>query len=241
MSGDQHISRITTIWTEVFQAHGSDTDAARQAQDAVLARYSQPIYRYLLKLLGDVHAADEVFQEFALAFVRGGFRHADPQRGRFRDYLKVTLVRLVSKHRQRRPLAGAQPYDSNLQQPDHEDDFDRAFNDSCREEYLSRTWQRLQEHESQSGQPYYTLLHWRAENPQGDSGQAAEYLQQRLNRPQTPEATRKTLQRSRRRFAELLIKEVQQAIGDDSHTSVEAELAELDLLHWCAPVLKSKS
>ena len=99
---EDHISRISTIWTDVLQAHGDDEQAARAAQSDVMQRYSGAIHRYLLKVLGNEEAADEVFQRFALAFIRGDFRRAAPDRGRFRDYIKVSILRLVSKYRRQR-------------------------------------------------------------------------------------------------------------------------------------------
>jgi RNA polymerase sigma-70 factor (ECF subfamily) len=90
------------MWTAVRRAHGQDSGASSAAQNEIMDRYAATIYRYLLKVLRDTEAADETFQEFALQFVRGGFKQANPQRGRFRDYLKVSILRIVSRYRQRR-------------------------------------------------------------------------------------------------------------------------------------------
>jgi DNA-directed RNA polymerase specialized sigma24 family protein len=53
------------------------------------------VYRYLLKALRDPEAAAEQSQEFALRFVRSDFKEADPERGRFRDFLRTVLYHLV--------------------------------------------------------------------------------------------------------------------------------------------------
>jgi DNA-directed RNA polymerase specialized sigma24 family protein len=46
--------------------------------------------------------AGDLAQEFALRFLRGAFRHADPGRGRFRDYMKTALIHLVNDYRSAR-------------------------------------------------------------------------------------------------------------------------------------------
>src|SRR5262245_63341462 len=81
---ESRLSRIETTWTLVFQAHqGQEPDAL--ARQRLLLRYRGAIYRYLLGALRDPDAAEELAQEFAVRFLQGGFRRADPQQGRFRD------------------------------------------------------------------------------------------------------------------------------------------------------------
>src|SRR5262245_58256297 len=86
------LSRIATLWAVVQKAHEADRDAATKAQALLCQRYAGAVYRYLLGALRDPHAAEELAQEFALRVVRGDFRRADPQRGRFRDFLRTSLV-----------------------------------------------------------------------------------------------------------------------------------------------------
>src|SRR4051812_12204671 len=109
MTGDeQHISQIATRWSLMTQAHrGADPDR-HAAQGELLARYCASAYRYLRALVRDEAGAEELCQEFALRFLRGDFRHADPQRGRFRDYLKAALCHLAGEHL-RRELARLAP------------------------------------------------------------------------------------------------------------------------------------
>src|SRR3712207_7176976 len=59
-------------------------------------------------------AAEELLQEFAVRFLRGDFRRADPQRGRFRDYVKTALIHLVIDH-QRAEQARSEEHTSELQ------------------------------------------------------------------------------------------------------------------------------
>src|SRR5262249_49413819 len=100
-SWDQRLSRISTIWTMLRQAHDGPAGAATAAPQVLLQRYGGAVHRYLLAVVGDSHAADDLTQEFGLSLVRGAFHKADPQRGRFRDYVKTALFHLVADyHRQ---------------------------------------------------------------------------------------------------------------------------------------------
>src|SRR5262245_31436164 len=97
----EHLSRISTIWSEVRGAHSGSADKAAAAQAALVERYQGAVYGYLLGAVRDPDVAAELFQEFALRLVRGDFGRADPGRGRFRDYVKTTLINLVIDQRRR--------------------------------------------------------------------------------------------------------------------------------------------
>src|SRR5262245_4705081 len=64
----------------------------------LLQRYRGPAYRYLLACVRSADVAEDLAQDFALKFLRGDFGKADPQRGRFRDYLRTSLSRLATDH-----------------------------------------------------------------------------------------------------------------------------------------------
>ena len=80
MENDQHLSEIQTLWSMVQRAHGDHT-AVQPAQQALLDRYGGAIHRYALAALRDEDAADEVFQEFAVKFVRGDLGELPDGRG----------------------------------------------------------------------------------------------------------------------------------------------------------------
>src|SRR6516225_8801909 len=105
-----HLGQISTPWTLLRLAH-ADSEASGDAKRLLVQRYGGAVYRYLLGALRDEQAALELFQEFALRFLRGDFHRADAEAGRFRDYLRGALIHLVTDyHRQRRaqprPLPG---------------------------------------------------------------------------------------------------------------------------------------
>lgn len=245
-----HLSRISTIWGLVQRAHSDSMEDIGTAQAEIIERYAGAVHRYLCKVLRNPDAADDVFQEFAVLVLRGGFRHADRERGRFRDYLKTAVLRLVADHHRRRkrrnPLLHAGNLDDGGEPADAdqrvEDEFDKPFQESCREELLDRAWCRLKQIEDDSGQPFYTVLDYRARSPECSSAEMAEALTALLY-PQTPftaQGIRKTLQRSRDRFAELLLGELARMCGSSAEADLESELIDLGLLSYCRPALRSR-
>ncbi len=102
---DPHLSQMSTQWTMVFQAHSGTPDEAHIAASRLMCRYAGAVHRYLLKAVKDPDAADELDQEFALRFLRGDFKNSDPNRGRFRDYVKRAVQNLINDyHRRKRPV-----------------------------------------------------------------------------------------------------------------------------------------
>src|SRR5262249_50527511 len=212
-------------------------------QQLLMERYCGAVYRYLLRAVRDPHVAEDLTQEFALRFIRGLFRQADPARGRFRDYVKTSLFHLVDDYRRREargphavPLEHNEPADPESPAQD----ADRAFLDSWRAELLSRTWRALAEERDKSGQPLYAVLRLRVEHPDLTSAQMAEQLTSDVCRPFTAAGVRQLLHRARERFAEHLIRETTLSLGSQPADQVEQELAELNLLKYCRAVLDKR-
>jgi RNA polymerase sigma-70 factor (ECF subfamily) len=201
-----------------------------------LQRYGGAVRRYLLAILRDHHAADDLTQEFGLRLVRGDFRHVDPQRGHFRHYVKTVLRHLVSDYQKKaqtlaRPLAANSPALANLVCPT--DEADPRFLESWREELLARTWEALA-----AAQPsYYTVLRFRAAHPKLASEQTAEQLARQLGKSLSAAGLRQMLHRARALFADLLIEEVAQSFERPTAEQLEEELRELGLLAYCQPAL----
>src|SRR5215475_4796944 len=104
-SAGRNLNQIETLWPVLMRAHDGASSEAGAAQLTILQRYRPAVYRYLLACLGDADAADELFQDFSLRFVRGDFRNANPEKGRFRDLLKSALYHLIVDHHKKRQRA----------------------------------------------------------------------------------------------------------------------------------------
>jgi RNA polymerase sigma-70 factor (ECF subfamily) len=230
------LSQISTLWSMLQQAHEGAADQAAPACRELWARYGGAVYRYLLGALRDPDAASDLSQEFALRFVRGDFHRADPQRGRFRDYLKTALSHLiVDHHRQRQhgprqlspdaPEPAAPPEGSAAPAAD--------FEASWREELLGSTWKAL----AQANPRYCAVLRLRAEQPDLASAQAAEQLTVQLGEPCNAAWARKALQRAQEMYADLLLEEVAQSLPVADAEALQQELRELDLLKYCQAAL----
>jgi len=238
---DQHISQISTAWTVLFQAHQGSADTAGKALQLLLERYTGAVYRYLLSLVRDPDVADDLFQEFALRLVRGAFKQVDPQRCRFRDYLRSCLRNLAIDHhrRQRAPLQPLGEFEPAVQD-EPQGTADAEFLAIWREELLMRSLKALAAFEQQTGQQLYTVLQLRMDQPQLHSPQMAEQLAAKLGKPVTAGWVRKRLYLAREKLGELLLEEIRQSLDHPSEETIVQELIELSLWEYCRAALEGR-
>ncbi|HTU89161.1 MAG TPA: hypothetical protein VMF69_03595 [Gemmataceae bacterium] len=242
-NSDRRLSRISTLWSLVSLAQHEAGDESRSAQQKLLERYSAAIRGYLFGAVRNADAAEDLWQEFAYRFLHGDLRGVDPQRGRFRDYVKGVLFHLIAdyhKKRQRlpRPLPPEHPEPAVICEPDAEQE--QAFLASWRDELLARTWAALAAADEAKGQSFHPVLRFRAEHPELHSNQIAEQLSRPLGKPLTASGVRKTLERARDRFADLLLDEIAQALSNPTVDNLEEELIDLNLLEYCRPALERR-
>jgi RNA polymerase sigma-70 factor (ECF subfamily) len=234
---------MSTLWTVVRQAHQGPADLADAARQQLIERYGPAIHRYLLGAVRDQDAADELFQEFALRFLRGDFRSADPQRGRFRSLLKTALYHLVIDHHRRRQRQPAQFGDRPVE-PAVEDlpgsQSDAEFLAAWRAELMTRTWEALERIERQTAQPFYTVLRLRMDEPNLRSAEMAARLTVQLCKPISAEWVRKRLHFAREKFTELLLDEVASTLERPAFDELEREVIDLGLLEYCKDALERR-
>jgi RNA polymerase sigma-70 factor (ECF subfamily) len=242
---NQNLSEISTKWVTFRKAHQGPAEEVTAAQLRMMQRYYGAVHRYLLGALRDPHAADELTQEFAFRFMRGDFQGADPRRGRFRDYLKTVLRRLVANHfkqRQAEPVALPPVVADPLALGPDAEDTDDQFLSTWRRELLNRAWQSLKADETKKHQPYYTLLRLRLEHPVDElsSAQLAKRLETQFGKPFSSDNVRKLLQRARERLARYLLDEVAQSLQEPTTSELEQELRDLGLLGYCRSALAER-
>ncbi len=240
---DSRLSRIETLWSVVRRAHDAQDSLSLTAQQQLLDIYGGAIKRYLLASLRDADLADELFQQFALKFVKGEFRNVDPSKGKFRFFVKTVVYNLINHHyrkkavRKERPLAGG-PAENAASDSDlnHED---RLFLNSWRDDLLEQTWEALAEHETKTGVPYNSVLRLRVTQPTLSSDEFAERLSAELGKPISSGTARVNLHRAREKFANLLIGVISGSLENPSRETIEAELINLGLIDYCREALDS--
>ena len=235
-----HLSRIETLWS-VVRGGSPDRPNAADAQRQLLNRYGGSVRRYLQACLQDQDAVDEVYQEFALRLVRGDFRNADQSRGRFRNYVKSVVYRLMIDHHRGQAKRRAQtPLQHDPEAPPagaSDSDLDADFTKSWRDELLAQAWAALAEAEQGGGPPHHAALQLRVEHPDWSSNELAAELGRTLGRELQSGAVRVMIHRARERFSDAVISVVADSLEQASLDAIEAELLELDLMTYCRAAL----
>lgn len=222
-----------------YRAHNAQDAEQGFAQAKLLARYGPAILRYVAAAVRDATVAEDLYQEFAVKFLRGDFAQANEEQGRFRGFLKVVLGRMVADYFRvqiRRPTT---QLDSQVAVCDERDERtrDQEFLVVWRDQMLTQAWQRMAEEEQQTGRPWMQVLKLRVDHPQARSAQLAEMLSESIGEVVTSTRLRVMLHRAREKFSEYLIGAVADTLEDDSVDAIEQELAELELLRYCQAVL----
>jgi RNA polymerase sigma-70 factor (ECF subfamily) len=241
---EDRLSQIQTLWTNMFTTKRvEDVKTQDGPPRELVLRYYGAVYRYILGMVRDPEVAMELTQEFATRFLRGDFKKANPEKGRFRDFLKVSLRNLVMDHYRKQKVArekgpvrlpedSAEPGDDSEQKAN-----DEAFVASFREEVLARTWEALAEVERSSSKPFHTVLRFKIQHPQMPGAEMAEVLSRQLGKAISDAAMRQTLHRARSQFADLLLDEVSRTLVTQDAEALTLELVELRLLDYCKSAL----
>ena len=236
----ERLSQIDTLWSMVRQAHQSDAEVARNAQRQLLQQYGNAIQRYLNTKLRDPGAADDVYQDFAIKFVRGDFQKASPEMGRFRTFLRTVLFRQIADYYRTKKRRGDVQLDVNLVEPSADvadETRDGQFAEVWRDEMLKKAWDALYDLAEASGKPWYTVLQLRVHNPQMRSAELARAMGQQLDRPMSSANVRVLLHRAREKFSVLLIETISNSLNSNSADDIEEELGDLQLLEYCQAAL----
>jgi RNA polymerase sigma-70 factor (ECF subfamily) len=223
---EEHLTKIETIWTTITSAH-TVGPRKQAAMEELVGRYHDAVKRYIRLKVRDPHLADEVLQEFWKKLLGGKLSGADKSKGRFRDYLRTVLHRLIIDHFRTRKLQSL-PAGDLLDDTRPDEDFDHVW----REAVLARVWLRLDTYQAQTPKNLYaTVLQLRRDNPDASIDEIAEKLSGIKRTTVSPEALRKNLQRARAKFVELLVQELRETIHAKNVEDVEAEIFDLGLGH----------
>jgi len=227
---------IATRWSLLQLAHRDTVTVAGPARQALVLRYSQAIRNYAGALVGDDHDADELAQDVVVRLMKGDFGQPTPERGRFRDLLKVAVKNMVRNfwsRQKRRKKRNIDVEDLATIEQRQDDLAESAWLSTWQNSVLGLAWQTLQQYQNSiPGNVSYTLLRLRADHPDVDTVNLTERLAEATGRSHRPDAVRQKLRRARLRFAQLLIEEVAASIDDPSPERVEEELADIGLIEY---------
>lgn len=224
------LDQIETRWSLLRKAHEGTVVSGSDARNTLVMRYSPAIRSYVRAVTRNEEEADELAQDVVVRILKGDFAGADPDRGRFRDLLKVAVRNMVRNYwdkKNRRRTADLDVYDAEQGEVDAEND---PWLESWRNNLLEITWARLEQYQvDHDGSVAYSVLKLRAEHPQDDSTQLAEKLSESAGRPIKPDTTRQQLRRARVRFAEFLVEEIADGLDQPDPERVQQELISLGL------------
>ncbi len=241
--GRTRLSGIDTHWSIVHRAHDGHDSNARDAQALLMQQYGDAVRRYLIGALGSVDAADEVFQEFAVRFVRGDFKNADPERGRFRSFVKTAVYRLIVDHYRQQKKVGRNTELAEMIAADTDGgpaQIDLEFDRSWRDELLAKAWEALESFSESNNKSDFTVLRLSADQQSLTGSELAKQLSQQLGRSISEENARQMLHRARVLFAEYLLRAVEQSIDDPTTERLEDELIALNLHDYCRVALAKR-
>lgn len=200
-----------------------------------LLRYGPALRKYLQALLKNPDDVDEIAQDILTKVVQNAFNRANPDNGRFRDYLKVAVRNAALMHLRRKKAV--QPGASVLLQiadplqtallADQEwlADWQRCI--------MNKAWRALDSHERRAADNhFYTVLRLSVDHADEDSTKLAERASRKIGKPLRPDAFRKQVSRARRMFAELLLEEVTNTLEQPTPEQIEEELIEIGLMDY---------
>jgi RNA polymerase sigma factor (sigma-70 family) len=234
----ERLEAIVTRWSLLRRAHDDDNQDAVAARQALVTRYATAVRSYVRAIMQGSADADEVAQDVVVKMMQGNFAGADPERGRFRDLLKVAVRNLVKNRWARENRRQGVDYDTELVAGPDEEGGDDPWETAWRTQVLDNAWAALEDYErSTAGAVPYTLLRLRAKYPDAESDELAKKLGEKLGRSVRADAVRQQLRRARVRFAELLLDEVADGLDQASPDRIEEELIALGLFEHVRDLL----
>jgi len=233
LSSPEQFQAIQTQWSLVARAHRGSADAVGQARNALALRYRKAIRSYLGALLKDDSAADELAQDAIVRLLNGEFASAAPDKGRFRNFLKVAVHNMARSYWDQRKRRATVDVDPNRLGAFDPHEADSCWIDDWRGTILQAAWDLLKEYEKDHpGSLYYTLFKLRSESPTTRSKELAIRLEAQTGQKVTAAAARQSTRRARFLFANYLVEEIAKSLAEPTAEAVEEELAELGLIKY---------
>ncbi len=223
----------TTHWSLVLRAGGEDAPAARLALESLCKQIWYPLYGYVRRRgFGPEDAQDLVQGFFARLFESGDLANVSPARGRLRSFLLAALKHQVANHRRGvqtlKRGGGVHVVSIDLEdaegrfsaEPEDLDTPDRAFDRRWAQTLLERVLVTLGDEFRAAGRrDLFVQLEGSL------SGDAPDHIAVAAKLGMTHGAVKVAAHRLRRRYGELLRREIAQTL--DRPEDVEDEIQNL--------------
>ncbi len=236
-SGESHISRIQTRWSIVIEARKLETEKGQLARATLAGRYTGAILGYMTKILGCPSTAEDLAHEVAVLILSGKLAGANPEKGRFRDYLKTVVINTARRYLKEQAREEKRVSAFSVEEVETQAHSDDLWAQCLREDLLDQALDDLRGYEETSGKPYASILDWRTSEPTGDSTQLADFIFRRTGSQINSANARKLLQRAREKFTDYLMQRVKDSLPDDRREpcDVEEQLIAVGLWDFCRP------
>jgi RNA polymerase sigma-70 factor (ECF subfamily) len=220
----------TTRWTLVVAAGDPQRKEARSALVSLCENYWYPLYAYLRRRGHPADQAQDLTQEFFIRVLEGRYLdRADPEKGRFRSFLLVSLKFFVADEEDRRrahkrgggmlvPLEFPSGEERYQREPAHDETPERIFERRWALSVLDRVVEKLRKEFSLHGRPEHFERLKVFLLGQSDAPYAA--LAREMNTSEG--ALKVAIHRLRKRYRELFRLEIADTVADPAE--VESEL-----------------
>lgn len=225
----------TTHWSAVFAAGGATSPDAMAALESLCGIYWYPLYVYSRRQGHSPANSEDLTQDFFASFLeRNSFAAATPERGRFRNYLLASFKNFLANAHQRRMttkrggrFAFVSIDDTTLEtnfqnEPADHTTPERQFDHAWAMTLLAKVARDLKaEYDAAGKSDVFAVLQVYLTGGKGDS--SYETVGAGLGLSES--AVKMAVMRLRRRYGELLRREIAQTLNDPR--GVEDELRHL--------------
>ena len=209
--------------------------------------YQIPIRKFFLCLCNSPTQAEDQFQDFAVKFLEGAFSKYDPEKGRFRDYLKQSLRHQVRKqYRKSKKAELSMPEDMDAVDPNLIQPVDAALSefDAMEGEQIKQLVEQDMHADELDGENHFhSLLKFAIDfqrvrlaattDVQGRSkipvSEIVRFLGEQFGEVVSKDTAKQRMFRAKRAYASKIISEIGVRIGDTSPRAIRAASHELRL------------
>jgi hypothetical protein len=230
-AGDQSKRFTTTEWSLVLAASATDSSLSREALESLCARYWYPVYAEVRFAGHDSESARDLTQGFfAQLLERKTLAVADPERGKFRNFLKTSLKNFLSHQAERdRALkrgGGIPAMSLDFEHADklyaveaaHTRTPEKVFDQRWAHGLLQQVMDRLREEMDRAG----SLDQFKRLAPfLMGQGETTSYRKLAIQWNTSEAAIKMAVLRLRRKFGKLLRAEVARTVGDRRDVNAE--------------------